>query len=233
MTMVKDMKLIKRVMIVVMVLVIAIACLIVREGYQMYEKAMEEEPIAEKIKEMKEDKNYSSIKDLPEDYIHAVVAVEDHRFYQHKGIDPISIGRAIVTDIKAKALVEGGSTITQQVAKNVYFTQEKRLTRKIAEVFMTIQLEKNCSKEEILELYVNSSYFGDGYTGIKKACQGYFKKNPNEMNLSECTMLAGVPNAPSVYAPTKNAELAEQRQQQVIKKMVKYGYLTQEEADRI
>lgn len=199
----------------------------------MYVDAIEEENIAEKIKSIKKDKNYISIDELPKEYIDAVVAAEDHRFYRHSGIDIKSIGRAIVTDIKARSIVEGGSTITQQLTKNIYFTQKKKFSRKIAEALMAIELEKNCSKDEILELYVNTSYFGDGYTGVKEACEGYFWKDTKDMDLNECTLLAGIPNAPSIYAPTKNLDLAKQRQKQVIEKMIKYGYLTEEEADKI
>lgn len=99
--------------------------------------------------------------------------------------------------------VEGGSTITQQIAKNEYFTQEKKITRKIAEVFMAYEIEKNYSKDEILELYINTIYFGNGYYNIKDACKGYFGKSPNEMTAGECIMLAGIPNAPSVYNQRK------------------------------
>ena len=129
--------------------------------------------------------------------------------------------------------VEGGSTITQQLSKNIYFTQEKKVTRKIAEVFMSFEIEKNYEKDEILELYLNSSYFGDGYYTVKEACKGYFNKELNEMTDYECILLAGIPNAPSVYAPTKNPELSKQRQKQVINKMIEYEYLTQNEADMI
>ena len=107
------------------------------------------------------------------------------------------------------------------------------MTRKIAEIFMAIEIEKNCSKEEIFEMYVNTSYFGDGYYYVKDASEGYFDKAPSEMNLYECTLLAGIPNAPSVYAPTKNPELARQRQGQVVRKMLEQNYLTKEEAGQI
>lgn len=107
-------------------------------------------------------------------YINAVISVEDHRFYSHHGIDMIAIGRATINDIKAMRLVEGGSTITQQLAKNIYFTQEKKITRKIAEVFMAFTIEKNYSKDQILELYLNTSYFGDGYQTVKEACKRVF-----------------------------------------------------------
>lgn len=227
------MKLIKRILILIIIIIVAATCLIIGQGYQMYVDAIEEENIAEKIKSIKKDKNYISIDELPKEYIDAVVAAEDHRFYRHSGIDIKSIGRAIVTDIKARSIVEGGSTITQQLTKNIYFTQKKKFSRKIAEALMAIELEKNCSKDEILELYVNTSYFGDGYTGVKEACEGYFGKDTKDMDLNECTLLAGIPNAPSIYAPTKNLDLAKQRQKQVIEKMIKYGYLTEEEADKI
>ena len=163
----------------------------------------------------------------------AVIAVEDHRFYKHNGIDLISIGRAIINDIKAMKFVEGGSTITQQLSKNTYFTQEKKLTRKVAEVFMALEIEKNYDKDEILELYLNTSYFGDGYYTIKDACKGYFDKEPMQMTDCEAILLAGIPNAPSVYAPTKNPDLAKQRQRQVMDKMIKHGYLTEKEAENI
>lgn len=199
----------------------------------MYKKAIEETALEEKIAEIKEKENYTTIENLPQIYIDAVIAVEDHRFREHKGIDYISIGRAIVTNIKTMKFAEGGSTITQQLAKNIYFSQKKKITRKVAEIFMVFDIEEKCSKDEILELYVNTSYFGDGCYNIKDACNHYFDKEPIEMTSYEATMLAGIPNAPSVYAPTQNLELSIERQKQVLSKMVKYGYLTEEESAEI
>lgn len=129
--------------------------------------------------------------------------------------------------------VEGGSTITQQLSKNIYFTQEKKITRKIAEVFMAFEIEKNYEKDEILELYINTSYFGDGYYTLKEAAKGYFNKGLSELTDNELILLAGIPNAPSVYAPTVNPGLAKQRQKQVINKMIEYGYLSTTQADKI
>ena len=190
--------------------------------------------IEEKIEEIKEDvPEYIEYDKLPKDYVNAVIAVEDRRFFNHNGVDVISIMRAIITDIRTMKLAEGGSTITQQLAKNVYFTQRKEFTRKIAEVFMAFEFEKKCSKEEIFELYVNTIYFGDGYYCIYDASNGYFDKMPNEMNLYECTLLAGIPNAPSVYSPNVNPELSKQRQAQVLNKMLKYDFITEEEANKI
>lgn len=231
------MKLIKRLIIVIILAVLVVGTTVVVifgiPGYNMYKKALEETPIDTKIASIKEKKSYSEFADLPEMYVNAVIAAEDRRFYEHKGIDYIGIARAIYNDIRAQELVEGGSTITQQLAKNIYFTQEKSGERKIAEIFMAAELEKNCEKNEILELYANTSYFGDGYYTVKDACNGYFNKELSEMTDYECIMLAGIPNAPSVYAPTKNPELTKQRTKQVIRKMVEYGYLNQEEADKL
>lgn len=139
----------------------------------------------------------------------------------------------IGNDIEAMSFAEGGSTITQQLAKNIYYTQEKTIERKVAEVFMAFKIEKTCDKNEILELYLNTCYFGEGYYTVKEASKGYFGNEPKNMTDAECIMLAGIPNAPSVYSPKKNPELAKQRQKQVANKMIKNKFLTQEEVDKI
>ena len=162
-----------------------------------------------------------------------VLAAEDHRFYRHNGIDLFAIAEAFMRDVRERRLAAGGSTITQQLCKNQFFTQQKLFTRKIAEVFMVRKLEQHCSKDEILELYINSIYYGSGYYNLADAATGYFGKQIVELTAWECTLLAGIPNAPSVYAPTKNPGLALQRQQQVLDAMVEYGYLTCKEADEI
>ena len=199
------------------------------EGYGLYKNAVQEESLEEKVAEIRSQENFTSLEDMPETYVQAVVSVEDHRFYDHFGLDLIAIGRAVVNDIKAGRYVEGGSTITQQLAKNLYFSQEKTMNRKAAEVFLALELEQKYTKDEILELYVNSIYFGDGYYSVGEASEGYFGKPASEMNDYECTLLAGVPNAPSKYAPSKNLVLAEKRQQKVISRMEACGYITEEE----
>ena len=211
----------------------SIALLFIGNGYNMYKNAINNTPLEEKVEEIRAKENYAEFSELPQTYINAVISVEDKRFYKHNGIDIIAIGRALINDIKAMSYVEGGSTITQQLAKNMYFTQEKKIERKIAEVFMAWKIEDNYSKEDIFELYVNNIFFGDGYYTVKEACRGYFNKELNEITKGECIMLAGIPNAPSVYAPTKNPELAKQRQKQVIEKMLKNKFLTEEEANEI
>lgn len=227
------MKVLKKIIFIVVLVSISIGLLFVGSGYDMYKKAIEETSIEDKIAEIKSKENYTKISELPQMYKNAVISVEDHRFYKHNGIDIIAIGRATINDIKAMSFVEGGSTITQQLSKNIYFTQEKKITRKIAEVFMSFEIEKNYNKDEILELYLNTSYFGEGCYTVKEASRKYFGKEPKKMTDYEAIMLAGIPNAPSVYSLTKNPELAKQRQKQVINKMIEYKYLTQSEADKI
>ena len=218
---------------VVILITLSIGLLVIGNGYNMYKDAIEKTPLQEKVEEIQSKENYVKLQELPQIYLNAVISIEDHRFYEHGGVDIIAIGRALVNDIKAMSFVEGGSTITQQIAKNEYFTQEKKITRKIAEVFMSFEIEKNYNKDEILELYINTIYFGNGYYNIKDAAYGYFKKSINNLTDGEWIILAGIPNAPSVYAPTVNPDLAKQRQKQVIDKMVKYGYLTEERANQI
>lgn len=225
------MKVIKKVIFIGILVAVSITLLVIGNGYNMYKETLEQMPLFEKVSSIREKENYTKIDEIPQIYKDAVISVEDHRFYKHNGVDLIAIGRAFVNDIKAMKFVEGGSTITQQLSKNIYFTQEKKITRKIAEVFMAFEIEKEYDKDQILELYLNTSYFGDGYYTVKEACKGYFNKELKEMTDYECILLAGIPNAPSVYAPTKNPELAIQRQKQVMNKMVEYEYLTQEEAN--
>lgn len=227
-------KFLKRLIILIILIIIAIIGIFTYQGYSLYKEAINEMSIEDKVNEIKSGvTEYIEYKDLPEDYINAVIAVEDRRFFSHNGVDAISITRAILKDIQTMSLAEGGSTITQQLAKNVYFTQRKEFTRKIAEIFMAFEFEKECSKQEIFELYVNTIYFGDGYYCVYDAAQGYFDKIPKDMNLYESTLLAGIPNAPSVYSPNVNPELSKQRQAQVLYKMLKYNFISEEQANKI
>lgn len=206
---------------------------VAEKGYRLYQSALAGISLEEKVAQIQAQEGYTELEDLPETYLEAVVSVEDHRFYEHFGIDPIAITRAVIHDIQAGRYVEGGSTITQQLAKNLYFSQEKELSRKAAEVFMAFALEHAYDKDEILELYVNSIYFGDGYYNVGTASQGYFGKEPSQMSEYESTLLAGVPNAPSRYAPTKNLELAQKRQRQVLRRLEACGCYTREEVQLV
>ncbi len=227
------MKLFRKILIITLLLLIVATSLIFIIGYSYYANALKEKPLLSRIEEITSKENYMSFEELPDVYVNAVIAVEDHRFYEHGAVDPIGIARALYTNIRDGKFDEGGSTITQQVAKNVVFNQDQNIVRKIGEIFAAHDLEKNYSKDEIFAIYVNSSYFGDGYYCIYDASKGYFNKEPKDLTLSEAAMLAGVPNAPSVYSPTVNPDLAKKRQKHVLSRMVEYGYISQEEADLV
>ena len=227
------MKKLKKFLVVIILIILSILALLIGQGYKMYKEAISTMSLSQKVESIRLQKDYTSLSEIPKIYTVAVISVEDHRFEKHHGIDVIAIARAAFNDIRTMSLVEGGSTITQQLAKNMYFTQEKKITRKIAEVFMSYAIEKNYSKDEILELYVYTIYYGNNYYNIKSASLGYFDKLPKDLNSSECTMLAGIPNAPSLYNPKASPKLAKQRQKQVIQKMIKYGNLNKEDANKI
>ncbi len=215
----------------ILILIAVIICGII--GFVSYSKALDKKPLLTRTAEITDDEHYVPFSELSEDYIHAVISVEDRRYYDHGPVDFIGIARAIWTNLRTGELQEGGSTITQQVAKNLVFTQEETATRKLGELFAAYDLEQKFTKEEIFALYVNSAYFGDGYYGIYDASMGYYQKEPKDLNLDEASMLAGVPNAPSVYAPTVNPDLASQRQKHVLNTMVENAYITQAQADKI
>lgn len=224
------MKFFKKLIIAIILLFIVICSFGLIIGYSTYQKALKDTPLLTRVSSVTSDEHFTKFSDMSAYYRNAVISVEDHRFYDHGPIDVIALGRAIFTNVKNRELQEGGSTITQQVAKNLILSQEKSWVRKVAEIFAAYDLEKNYSKNEIFELYVNTAYFGDGYYGIYDASQGYYQKDPKDLSLDESSMLAGIPNAPSVYSPSVNPNLAKKRQYHVINKMLEYGYITKDEA---
>ncbi len=226
----KMLRMVRRMLALMAVVLVCFCAVIGVKGYRMYRHALNGVSLEQRVDAIRGKDDYTTFEELPPIYVDAVLSVEDHRFYSHPGIDAIAIGRAVYNDLKAGAFVEGGSTITQQLAKNLYFSQEKEMTRKVAEMFMAFDLERHYSKEEILELYVNTIYFGSGYYSVADASEGYFGKAPSEMTEYESTLLAGIPNAPSVYALTANPDLAAQRQRQVVQRMVACGYYTEVQA---
>ncbi len=227
------MKLLKRLIWCTLLVIIAIGGVWTYQGFQQYQQALDYLPLNEAVEDIYTQEHFTPIDRIPGIYLEAVVAVEDRRFYHHKGFDIVGTLRALVNDIKAKKLLEGGSTLTQQLAKNIYFSSDDTPQRKIAEILMAAKIEKRYTKSEILELYVNGIYYGSGYYNIYDASIGYFGKEPMEMTEYECTLLAGIPNAPSVYSLDVNPELAEQRQEQVVAAMVDCGYLLQMQAEDI
>lgn len=227
------MKFLKKLFITIMILVVLTVSGITFMGYMMYKTATDETNLTDRISKIQSDENYIKIDQIPDNFKNAIIAVEDHRFRDHNGIDLITTARSMLENIKEKDIVAGGSTITQQTGRLLYFTQEKLFTRKVAELFVAFDLEKNYSKDDILELYVNMIYYGDGYYGIKEACEGYFHKSPADMTLYESSMLAGLPNAPSAYSPSTNPKLAHKRQSVVLNAMLKYNYITKEEKQSV
>lgn len=178
------------------------------------------------------DRNYYvPLSDIPADVQHAVVAVEDSRFYDHHGIDLQGIGRAVLVDLQNGSFEEGGSTIPQQLAKNLFLTQDQTFGRKLEEALLAVDLEANYSKEEILELYLNTVYYGSGFYGIGPAAHGYFGKSPSALQLPESAMLAGLPNAPSLYSPYVDFMMAKKRQFVVLDAMEANGYIDSRTAE--
>lgn len=215
-------KIMKHILKISTVVAITLLFFIMSVGYRGYSQKLKIIPLDKKIESIREDKDYVDITEIDKDFLDAIVAVEDRRFYEHGAIDGISLIRATLTNLKAGEVVQGGSTITQQLAKNLYLTGKKTLMRKVEEMFMAYNIEQDYSKEEVLELYVNVIYYGDGYTGIKEACNGYFNKAPSELNFDEATLLAGLPQAPSRYALSTNYQAAKKRQTQVIASLNDY-----------
>ncbi|WP_218781140.1 transglycosylase domain-containing protein [Bacillus sp. EB106-08-02-XG196] len=166
------------------------------------------------------------INQVPDSLKNAVIAIEDHRFYEHHGVDYIGITRALIRDIKARGMVEGGSTITQQLTKNTLLTSQKTLKRKVDEVFLAMQIERQYSKQEILQMYLNQIYFGDGAWGIKHAARNYFGKDVKDLSISESALLAGLIKAPSALNPYHHLEKATQRRNLVLAQMKNQGYIT-------
>ena len=177
-----------------------------------------------------EDRIPVTIDKTPKNLQHAFLAAEDIRFYEHGGIDFRGIGRAIYTYIRWGE-VQGGSTITQQLAKNYFLTQEQTLSRKLHEAFIALQIEQKYTKNEILEMYMNQIYFGQGAYGVETAANTYFGKHVQDLDLAQCAMIAGIPKSPNYYSPLSNPKAAKERQKTVLEQMAKYGFITKEQAD--
>lgn len=229
-------KILKTILLIVLpvaALLAIVAGIFAIRGAVMWNNAKNLSPINTLTAELRSRDDYTEYEKLPEFYINAVISTEDRKFETHCGINVKSIIRALLYDIKEMSFEQGGSTITQQLAKNLWFTQEKKLERKFAEVYAAFALEKELSKHEIFELYANTIYFGSGYYGITAASRGYFGKEPSELTEYECAMLAGLPNAPSAYSPDESPELAQKRLSVVLDSMEQTGRLTSEKASEI
>lgn len=212
---------------------VAVVAFFAIKGAVMWNNAKAEHPINDLVTQLQSKNGFARISELPDFYINAVISVEDRKFRTHNGINLKSIARALLYDIRSLSFEQGGSTITQQLAKTLWFTQEKQIERKFAEVYAAFELEKALSKDEIFELYVNTIYFGSDYYGITAAARGYFGKSPSELTEYECAMLAGLPNAPSAYSPDESPELARQRLGIVLDSMERNGMITAARAEEV
>jgi penicillin-binding protein 1A len=174
---------------------------------------------------------YVSIGLIPKNLQHAIIATEDRRFYDHGAIDIIGIFRAMYVNFQTGETVEGGSTLSQQVVKNVFLSQERTMSRKFQELVLAFLLERNYTKDEILEIYLNTAYFGNNANGIEAASQSYFDVKPERLTLGQSAMLAGLVQAPSYYDPLINYDAAKNRQKTVLSLMTEQGYLSKAEGE--
>lgn len=177
----------------------------------------------------KENRIWVPVANIPQNMQNAIIATEDSRFYKHRGVDPVGVGRAIYQNLRGKSISQGASTITQQLARNIFLTQERSFGRKIQEMILSMQIEKRYTKKEILEFYLNQIYFGASAYGIEAAAQTYFGKHAKELTLPECAMIAGLPAAPSAYSPFVDEQAARDRQKVVLHRMMVCGFITPEE----
>lgn len=219
------MKLLKKLLLLGCVIALIFVGIIGFLGYRQYKEAVESISLIDKVKEIQTRSDYVSYEDISEDVLDATVAIEDHRFYSHHGIDYIAIARATLTNLFQKDIVGGGSTITQQLAKNMYFGYDTSFIRKVSELFVVHDLESMYSKEEILTLYVNIINYGDQHIGIKQASEGYFGVSPKELTFDQATLLVGIPQSPSNYQLSDHYEQAVKRQYYVQKAMEEQGMM--------
>ncbi len=215
-------RLIKKLIKLGLIVVILVGAMIGSLGYFKYKEVITQIPIREKIESVQENEGFVPLEEITPDFTDAIIAIEDHRFYEHGAFDFISLVRATFANLQAKEVTQGGSTLTQQVAKNLYFNNDQSFIRKVSELFVAFDLEKVYNKDDILELYVNIIYYGDGNYGIKEASEDYFNKTPAGLSYDEATLLAGLPQAPSAYALSSNYDRAKQRQLEVIEALAEY-----------
>ncbi|HMI31247.1 MAG TPA: transglycosylase domain-containing protein, partial [Candidatus Limnocylindrales bacterium] len=168
----------------------------------------------------KENRSLVPLREIPRPLVQAILAIEDRRFYSHWGIDPIRLARALMTDIVARRPEQGGSTITQQLARNLFLTHEKTITRKFKEIVLAIRIEQTYTKDEILEMYFNQIYFGEGAYGVDAAAKVFFAKRVQELSLPECALLAGLPRNPRDYSPRRDPDRSLRRRNLVLSQML-------------
>ena len=213
-------------------------------GYSISDSAMEEGLVPDAVSQFYDNENriiYTTasaehrlpvkLDKIPKHVRAAFISIEDNRFYEHSGIDYRGTFRALVSNIMGQE-VQGGSTITQQLAKNAFLTQERTISRKIKEAFLARQMENKYTKDEILNMYLNQIYFGEGSYGVESASLTYFGKHVQDIDLAEAATLAAIPKSPNYYDPMENPKANKERRNIVLDQMVKYGHITQADADK-
>lgn len=190
--------------IMCMVIGILISVPTVVGGYKMYKAAVSDESITQKVNEIRADKDYVKLSNISADFKKGIVKSEDRRFYHHGAYDVIAIGRAFIKDVAACSMVQGGSTITQQLAKNMYFPNNRTLRRKVAEILVARQLEKKYTKDQILELYCNAIYYGQDCVGLKEATRHYYRIDPSRLKGDQAARLIYTIRCPEYYNPATN-----------------------------
>ena len=223
------MKRLKILMKLIGIVILSGIILVFTIGYGNYVKISNTVSIEDKVKMIQETKSYTKIEDISPYLIQATISIEDRRFYDHNGIDFVSLIRAFTNNLFAKGIVGGGSTITQQLAKNMFYSYNASYIRKISEFFSALDLEKELTKNEIIELYVNIINYGDNHMGVYEASMGYFSKMPSELTLGEASLLAGIPQSPVNFQLSNHLEEAKKRQKSVLEAMVRDGWITENE----
>ena len=194
-------RIVRMTLLIAMIVALVITVPIVKTGYDMYKDATTHTRVQDRIERLKSDENYVAIEAISPEFLSQVIDSEDRRFYTHSGINLISTTRAMLKNVKAGSTVEGGSSITQQLAKNMYFSFEKRYERKVAELFVAFDLEKIATKDEILEMYCNIAYFGEGCYGIREATLHYYDIEPMDISIEQAASLVKTLKSPNYYNP--------------------------------
>ncbi|OUP77354.1 glycosyl transferase [Erysipelatoclostridium sp. An173] len=195
-------KIIFRLFVIIILIALIFCGFYAYQGYKVYQDVIEEKNIEQRVAELQNKEDYVKLDEIADVYVELVVESEDHRFYQHHGVDYIGLTRAMLTNLATWSYKEGGSTITQQLAKNLCLSFEKSLDRKFAEVFIAWQLERDYSKDEILEMYLNITYLGEGNYGIKAASNYYYNVEPSQLTKEQAEVLVRTLKSPSVYNPS-------------------------------
>lgn len=220
-------------LIIILAVLIGGVGLFFGKGYLSYKELTQETSVETLVHQVESNEHFVAYDDLPQDLLHATVAIEDRRFYSHGGIDYIGLARGVMSQFDSNLLRSGGSTITQQLAKNLYAKFESGLDWKATEFYVAKYLEKHYTKDEILTLYVNVINYGNNFTGIYEASMGYFQIEPSQLSIEQCTLLAGIPQSPSNYELFNHYDQAKKKQYSVLQAMSECGYISSDEVSAI